>query len=176
MKRLIILLLPTILFATPAQVMIIRNAETPAENTSTISLKGRERAAAFTQYFKGAPEVNFYGLPVAMYVGRDANETAQTLQPLAESIDLTLNSSYGKNDLTQLSREILSHTDYEGHTILVCWPAENIPQLAKNLGAKKIPKKWDANEYDRIWILTFSDEGEVTFKNHPQKLLYGDSK
>jgi hypothetical protein len=87
-----------------------------------------------------------------------------------------LNDSYSSSNSEALSKEILNNPDFEAHTVVVCWPAEQIPALARHLGAKKTPKKWEANDHDRFWILTYSDDGLVTFKNQPQKLLYGDTK
>jgi len=173
MKRFLILLLPTILFAAPAQVILIRHAETP-EGTNSLSLKGRERAAAFVPFFNSTPEANFYGLPTAIFAPSDAPDAKQTVQLLSDKIAVPLTNTYLIKQVDQLSQEILTNPDYEGHMVLVCTRQEQIPALAAKLGAKKTPKKWDADSYDRMWILTFSDAGEVTFKNLPQKLLFGD--
>ncbi len=175
MKRLLILLLPTILFATPAQVILIRHAEKPS-TTESLSLKGRERAAAFVPFFKSAPEVNFYGQPTAIFTPSNSPVAIQTVQTLAESIRVPLTKTYTTDQVNQLTQELLTNPDHEGHMILICADQEQLPQIAAKLGAKKAPKSWEEESYDKLWILTFNDAGEVTFKNMPQKLLYGDSK
>ncbi len=49
MKRLLLLLLPTMLLATPAQVIIIRHGETPESTTITLQLKGE----GVVDYYEG---------------------------------------------------------------------------------------------------------------------------
>jgi hypothetical protein len=175
MKRLLVLLLPTILFAAPAQVILLRHAEKPSA-TPSLSLKGRERAAAFVPFFNSAPEVNFNGLPTAIFTPSDSLASVQTMQLLSEDIGVPLTKSYSTQQTNQLVDEILHNPDHEGHMLLICSGDSQIPKIAAKLGAKKAPKNWGEDDYDKLWILTFSDQGEVNFQNIPQKLLFGDSK
>jgi len=156
------LLIPTLLLATPAQVILLRHAEN--------QLKGRERASAFVPFFQGSPAVLANGLPAALYASAAA---LQTLSPLSEKIDTPIQQF--SNPAT-LASDILNNPDYEGKTIVVCSTHAQLPSLAALLGAKKAPKKWDEDTYDRLWILNFNDEGQVAFQDLPQKLLYGDSR
>lgn len=171
MKRLLAFLLPTILFAVPAQVILIRHGEIP-EGTPTLSLKGRERAHAFVPFFQGAPDVNAYGLPVAIFVPKESPHCAQTMEPLSENIRVPVTKKYAFTQIDQLAKEIINNPDYEGHMILVCWPNSTLPELALKLGAKKAPQRWEDQTFDRLWVLTMESK---EFKNLPQKILYGDS-
>ena len=60
-------------------------------------------------------------------------------------------------------------------TILISWRHSTIPDLAKTLGATSAPAKWEDNVYDRVWQLSFDDNGKVAFLNRPQRLLPGDA-
>jgi hypothetical protein len=169
MKRLIFLILPTLLCAAPAQVILMTHAESSED---VLSLKGRMRAAALAPFFKGAPEVNFNGPPSAIYATSEL--AAHTLEPL--SVDLEVPISMYRSSPENLALEILTNPDFEANTVLVCRPASDLPTLAKKLGAKKAPKSWSSDSHDRIWIISYNETGEISFQNISQKLLYGDSK
>lgn len=171
MKRFLSLFVSCSIFAMPAQVILITHAE-PTPSESTLSLRGRERAAAYIPFFKGSPDVNFNGLPSAIFAS--SHLTALTVQPLASDLEIPVNSRH--TSTTDLAQEILTNPDYEGHTVLICRPAAEIPTLAKALGVKKHPKKWSEESHDRLWVVSFNELGEASFQNLPQKLLYGDSK
>jgi len=170
MKRLLLLLLPLSLMAVPAQVVIIRNAETSSESDA-LSLKGRERAVALDPFFQGTPSVLFFGLPIAIF----ANEsTKETVSSLANAIDVPVTDHFVSTK--ELSKEILTNPDYEGRMVLACLPQDQIAEFAKMLGAKKAPKKWSKDSHDRVWTITFDEQEKIVFNDLPQKLLFGDSE
>lgn len=167
------------LFSMPSQVVLIRHAEkTPSENY--LSLKGRQRAAALIPTFLGLPSLLHYGPPTAIYVMKSGLKTpsirwAQTVEGLANELNISLNNQYNRRETEQLVQEIKQIEEYEGKMVLICWSHGELPKLAAQFGAKNAPKKWPKEVFDRFWILTFEDDGTVTFKDLPQKLLYGDS-
>jgi hypothetical protein len=170
MKRLLFLLLPLSLLAAPAQIILIRNAETSPDQTA-LSLKGRLRSIALAPFFQGAPSVLFYGLPIAIFAGEESKETVASL---SDAIDVPVSEKFRTPQA--LANELLTNPDYEGRMVLVCWPHEQMAELAGRLGAKKAPKKWSNDSFDRLWTLTFDDKDKVVFNDLPQKLLYGDSE
>ncbi len=88
---------------------------------------------------------------------------------------ISIVDKFSKSQVQPLVNEILNNPDYEGKLVLICWSHGDMPQIASLFGAKKLPKAWPGHAYDRLWILTFDEEGNVDFKDLPQKLLYGDS-
>lgn len=166
-------------FATPAQVILIRHAE-KNQSGSHLSLKGRQRAAALVPTFLGAPYLLHFGPPAAIYLRKASTNApavrwAQTVINLADELGIPIKGEYSKTDAAALVEEIMQSEEYEGKMVLVCWSHGGMPKLAELFGAKKAPKKWTKNVYDRFWILTFSENGDVAFEDRPQKLLYGDS-
>lgn len=178
MKRAFFLLVPFFLFATPAQVILMRHAEN-VPSSKNLSLRGRERANAFVPFFQGSPTVLSYGLPAAIFAAAPSYEdpsprSIQTVLPLCKELSLSLMDHFTARQTQQLADELLNNSDYEGKMVLVCWPHEQLPLIAQLLGAKKAPAKWADETYDRLWVLDFKEE-EVSFKNIPQKLLFGDA-
>lgn len=169
MKRLFFLFLPLSLMATPAQVLLMRHAET-SQDSSSLTLKGRERATALDPFFQGNPTTLFYGLPTAIFAKDYCKET---VAPLSKAIHISITDHYSTTKA--LSSEILTNPDFEGKMVLVCTTAEEMVDLAKLLGAKKAPKKLAQNAYDRLWAITFEDNEKIAFNDLPQKLLYNDS-
>jgi hypothetical protein len=169
MKQLLYFLLPLSLLAVPAQVILIRNAES-SPDSSALSLKGRERAMALDPFFQGTPSVLFYGLPTAIFAHESSKETVTYLSSAINIPVLEDCSNAG-----ELANELLNNPDFEGKMVLVCWPQEQLADLATKLGAKKAPKKWSKDSFDRLWTITFDERDKVVFNDLPQKLLYGDS-
>ena len=99
----------------------------------------------------------------------------ETVQPLARAVHEKVLDEYADADFAKLAHELLTDPKYSGKTILICWHHGEIPTLAKALGANDAPDKWKGEEFDRVWELTFAD-GQVRFKNLPEKALPGDSE
>ena len=173
MKSILLLLVPVLLSATPAQVVLIRHAE-KHDAGDTLSLKGRERAMALVPFFSGNPKVLSYGLPAAVYAA-PLTRTVQTVKPLAENVKISVIDKFAKTQIQPLVNEVLNNPDYEGKMVVICWSHNDMPEIASLLGEKKPPKTWSEKTYDRMWVLNFDDAGNVSLKDLPQKLLYGDS-
>jgi hypothetical protein len=167
-------------FAQPAEVIIIRHAEKPEEG-SELSLKGRERAAALAPYFAGNADLLKFGTPIAVYAQAQKKETssvrsAETVQPFAESIHVKISNAFTREQWPDMVDEIKHQKRYEGHTVVICWEHNVIPEIAATFGAEDAPHKWKGDTYDRAWVLTFTTDGHCTFRDLPQRLMYGDSE
>lgn len=167
------------LSAMPSQIILMRHAEKGSPGTY-LSLKGRQRAAALVPTFLGSPALLHYGPPAAIYVMKSGRKGpafrwSQTVMSLADELNQPLNNRYDRREIEELVKEIKETEEYEGKMVLVCWSHGELPKLAALFGAKKAPKKWTREVFDRFWILTFDEKGEATFQDLPQKLLYGDS-
>lgn len=164
--------------ALPAQVFIIRHAEKPSHGND-LDTRGRERAAALAPYFLNAKELQRYGLPVAIYAQRPSSEDPslrpiQTATPIAEALGLKVDTTFDHKHFSRLAQEIRTRPEYDGKTVLIAWEHHAIPELARKLGARNVPKKWDGDVFDRVWIITYSGK-QVAFQDIPQRLLFGDS-
>jgi hypothetical protein len=50
-----------------------------------------------------------------------------------------------------------------------------IPKLAQDLRATDAPDSWKGSVFDRVWQITYDEQGKATIENRPQQLLSGDS-
>jgi hypothetical protein len=108
-------------FAQPAEVVIIRHAEKP-EDGNEQSVKGRERAGALAPYFAGNADLLKFGAPIAIYAQAQKKETssvrsAETVQPLAESIHVKISDAFTRDQWPAMVDEIKHQKQYEGHTV-----------------------------------------------------------
>ncbi len=163
--------------AQPAHVVIIRHAEKPPEG-SELSLKGRERAAALSPYFRGdALKVN---TPIAIYA-QTAKHTGssvrpiETVTPLANALHVKIDESFARDDYKSLVEHILHEKKYHGHTVLICWEHNVIPHMAEAFGVADAPKDWKGKAFDRAWVISFNGHEKPTFRDESQQLMYGDS-
>ncbi len=165
--------------AAPAEVIIIRHAEKPAEGPE-LNLRGQERAAALVPYFLGTPEVLEHQTPVAIYAqavkkASSSRRAIETVKPLADTLKLHVIDKFTREEFQAMVNEILSKPEYEGHTVLICWEHKVIPEMAKAFHAEGAPDSWPGEVYDRTWIITFKAGAAPTCRTVPQKLLFGDS-
>ena len=58
--------------------------------------------------------------------------------------------------------------------MLIAWTQEHLPELAEELGVPN-PPNWDNDAYDRVWVITYGENGDAQLRDLPQKLLPGDS-
>jgi hypothetical protein len=164
-------------FSAPTQVIIIRHAEKPPSGDD-LNAKGRMRAAALVPYFQEAPEVLEFKTPVAIYAQKSTDShksrrPVDTVKGLAKALNQEL-IQYHREDAMVMVKDIMAKPEYEGKMVLICWSHTGIPDMAKAFGVKD-PPAWPDNVFDRDWIITFN-KGAASFKNVPQKLMYGDSE
>lgn len=164
--------------AGPAQVIIIRHGEKP-QSGSDLSPRGYERAQALVGFFQNNPAVTQYGAPAAIYAEKPKPDGSQvrpleTVQPLAESLGLQVNTGYKKADASGLAQAILSDPAYRGKMVLISWEHHMIPAIAQAFGMSQTPD-WANDVFDRAWILNFDGGKPVSLQNVPQRLLPGDS-
>jgi hypothetical protein len=165
--------------AMPGQVLIIRHAEKPAQGNS-LSLKGKERAAALAPFFIGTPELLTFGAPIVIYAQRPSNQEpslrpVETVKPLGMALDSIVLTTYSHDEINELVEEIKTKPEYQMKMVLICWEHHDIPQIAKAFGKVDCPKKWNDSVFDRVWMLIFNQDETISFKDMPQQLMYGDS-
>lgn len=174
--------------AAPAQVILIRHAEKPAQGNQ-LSEQGFRRAEALAWFFQTSAAVKKHGTPAAIYAAAPKHEDSsirslQTVRPLADALGLEPIVKFTRGQAHKLAADIMENPAYDGRMVLVCWQHGNlfdiVLELAEYSGVSQavlnsLPGEWPDGIYDRVWILDLS-RGQVTgFKDIPQNLLPGDS-
>jgi hypothetical protein len=177
------------------RIFVIRHAEKPdAElgirgineqgeiDPASLSTRGWQRAGALVTAFcrPGATEHNL-PRPLRIYAanrqadGKLSLRSIQTVRPLAEKLELTINSQFGKGNEAALAKE----TSEGMSPVLICWAHEGIPEIASSImstaGGGAIPQVWPSSRYDLIWSFTRTERG-WQFAQLPQLLLAGDNR
>lgn len=165
--------------AFPAQVIILRHAEKPEVSSPDLSEKGFQRARALARLFDVHPQLASNGTPdfifSTLYIpGDTSRRTYQTVEPLAERLNLVINNSYPKEDFHDLADEILKSPKYNGRSIVISWTHKRIPDFAKALGSAPADK-WKSEVFDRLWVIQYDHKGRAKSFELPQKMLPGDS-
>jgi hypothetical protein len=166
-------------WATPAQVLIIRHGEKPAQGND-LSAKGEERAKALVSFFKTNPEVTQYGTPVAIYaMAPDDSEDPsrrpiETITPLAESLGLKILTPFARDEVEDLANEILSNPQYDGKMVLICWEHKKIDKLTHKLGVDPEPDEWPDDVFNQVWEIDYSQGQVAHFRQYSQHVLPGD--
>ncbi len=176
LATILFLVLAQAAFCMPSRVLVIRTAEVEGQK---LSLRGQIRAVTLTPFFLETDYLKTYGIPVAIFALKRSFEIPniaciETVTPLADKLGITIDSSYGAEELEKLANEIKNNPAFTGKTVLVCWDNERVNFLAEHLGVRPRPLPWPNEVFDRIWIMDFRPKS-VEFRNYPQRLLYGDS-
>ena len=164
----------------PATILIIRHAEKPPDESPSTELspEGKERAKALHQLFEATDKrPNPFPRPDFIFAARNSKQSqrpVETVIPLAKELHLPVNADYSNEDFPKLAEEILRHSKYAGKTILICWHHGTIPELAHQLKASGTPNSWKGTAFNRVWQITFDEEGKTDFRVRPQKLLAKD--
>lgn len=167
--------------ARPAEVLIIRHAEKPADkNAIDLNEKGFARATALAQIFERQPNLAQFGLPVqffaAAYIpGSTSRRTIQTLTPLAQKLQVNIDSTFAKDKYLPMVQKILNDPAYNNKVVMIAWVHSAIVELAQAFGSAPA-NFWSDTSFDRIWVIRFNPDGTVVSKDIPQALLPGDSQ
>ena len=164
-----------------AVVLIIRHAGKPASG-SGLSPAGRQRAAAYAEYF-GNYRLETQPLPLdTLIAAADTAESERsrlTLEPLSGACHLPIDTRFKDQDFKRLARALRSQPG--GRNILICWHHEEMPGLIHALGADPdwlLPKgEWPEAVYDWVIQLQYDGRGYLipgTARRINQNLMPGD--
>ncbi len=135
------------------KIVLIRHAEKP-DDGDNLSCKGLNRSLAL-------PGVLYprFGRPDYTYVAKvSAGSSAghvrmlETIMPFAVKYDLSISDKYDEDDVAGLAKDILKR---EG-TVLVVWDHARLESVARALGVVSTTLTWSPDDYDGIWVITFS--------------------
>jgi hypothetical protein len=99
----------------------------------------------------------------------------ETITPLSKALHEEIDNRFAEEDGDKLAHSLLTDPKYAGKVVLIAWHHGKIPELAKALGAKNAPDKWDPAVFDRVWEITYDGKG-ATWQDLPEKALEGDSE
>jgi broad specificity phosphatase PhoE len=139
------------------QILLMRHAEKPDDPLDpNLSPAGRERAEKLVRYI---PET--FGKPAWLFasaISKHSQRPFETIDPLAKSIDVPIDTSFADQDYAALAQELAANPRYDGKLILICWHHGNIPPLAHALKAKHgdYPNPWDPNVFNLILSFDFN--------------------
>jgi len=145
----------------PAQIILIRHAEKPADAEDPhLSPAGVKRAQRLVSFVRTNRVVTRFGLPVAVFAtqttkNENGQRTQETVAPLARALKLPVQTPFLGKDYAGLAKLILGNPAYAGKTVLICWNHEEITQLAAALGVKPEPPKWKGDVFDRVYIISY---------------------
>ena len=145
----------------PAQIILIRHAEKPADpNDPHLSRAGVQRAERLVSFIRTNPALTRFGLPVAVFATRttkhdNGQRTQETVAPVAKALKLPVQTPYLGADYSALAKLVLATPAYAGKTVLICWNHEEIPQLAAALGVSPRPPKWKGSVFDRVYLISY---------------------
>jgi broad specificity phosphatase PhoE len=140
--------------AQPSQVLIIRHAEKPDDDSIHLSPNGQKRAEALPRLFMKSldrpvpfPKPDFL---FATKMSSHGNRPVETVTPLARALNLDINAWFKDDEFAQLATELLTNPRYAGKTVLVCWHHGTIPKLAEKLKAEDVPDHWKELVFDKV--------------------------
>ena len=147
----------------PAQIILIRHAEKPADPADPhLSRAGVKRAEQLVPFITTDPAMTKFGLPVAVFATRttkhdDGQRTQETVAPLARALNLPVQTPYLGKEYAALAKLILADPAYAGKTVIICWNHDAIPQLAAALGVTPAPPKWKGSVFDQVYVIAYHD-------------------
>ena len=153
------------LHATPANIIIIRHGEKPKDkNDNHLTPAGRERAERLPEFLEQNPELAKVGPPSFLFAAHLTKEghglrTIETLEPLAKSLKLKIETPFQSDDAKKLAAQLLSKKKYNDKTVLICWTHEYIPELIESLGIRPAPAKLPDECYDHVYLIRYTDQG-----------------
>jgi hypothetical protein len=163
-------------YCMPAQVLIIRHAEKPATGPD-LSDRGYLRAEKLVGLFTNDLRFQDFGKIAAIFAMAPSSSSGskraiQTVQPLSKALNLVVNTTFTKLQISELVSEISNAQEYSGKTVLICWEHNVILNIAEAFGLVN-PPDWPSSIFDRVWKL---EPSTSKFENLPQKLLDGDDQ
>ncbi|KAJ5548360.1 phosphoglycerate mutase family protein [Penicillium frequentans] len=130
-------------------VYLIRHGEKPSNGSDGLSAAGLERAQCLK---------NVFGASSGYDIGHIMAETPKssgsrqrpydTVEPLAEELGLTVDTSCGKTDYSCV-KDVVDAYDGDGN-ILICWEHDALTNIVEELGDDDAPDYPD-DSYNIIW-------------------------
>lgn len=140
----------------PKRIILMRHADkTDDPDDRDLSDTGVERAKRLATYI---PET--FGKPdiiVATAGSKHSDRPKETVEPLADALDLKIQDYFEKDEISDLVGEILNDPDFKNKTVVICWHHKELPAIAALLGAPpdSYPDPWPKGAYNIILDLQY---------------------
>ncbi|KAE8353080.1 hypothetical protein BDV28DRAFT_133841 [Aspergillus coremiiformis] len=130
-------------------VYLIRHGEKPNDGGNGLSAQGLQRAQCLRSVFGKDSGYNIgYILAQTPKNNGKRNRPYKTIQPLAEDLGLTVDTSCDRDDPKCVKKAVM---DYEGEgNILICWEHDALTDIVKKLGGDNAPT-YPNDRFDVIW-------------------------
>jgi len=176
------------------KIMLMRHAEKPAKDGAplgvtlegerskeSLRVRGWQRAGALVGLLAPADHAQLVSLATPHFLfaskplrRKGSRRPIETITPLAERLELKINSSFERSECESMVDEVCSCRG----VVLICWQREYIPEIASHiLGSKKVaPTNWPEDRFDMIWVFDLDRaSNRYKFKQVPQNLLADDA-
>ena len=160
---------------------------TPIKKVTQVSCDVKSgKTGRFTGKFKSTKEkagATLFPVPDFLFAAQSTTSShrpVETITPLSQALNLTINTPYSDNAYTQQAQEILDAPEvYGGKVVLICWHHGKAPDLAQAFGVSKKDLKpwspWQPTVFDLIFQITWPTSTTVNFVVSYQQLLFGDT-
>jgi hypothetical protein len=148
------------------KVVIIRHGEKPVEGDN-LSCQGLNRALELSEVLHKKIGVPAYTYVPAPSLGKSTARARmyQTIVPFAAKYNLTINTDYDVKDAKGIAQTVL---DKSG-TVLLVWEHNMIPEIVRKLGVKDTNLAWSDNDFDSMWIVSFTN-GKVALTKESEHI------
>ncbi|GIK03809.1 hypothetical protein Aspvir_007883 [Aspergillus viridinutans] len=135
--------------AAKPTVYLIRHGEKPSDGGNGLSAQGLERAQCLRTVFGSASSYNI-GYIMAQTPKSDGSRARpyETVEPLAEDLGLTVDTSCDRDD-PKCVRDVVDSYTGSGN-ILICWEHDALTDIVDKLGDDDAPTYPD-DRFDLIW-------------------------
>lgn len=147
--------------STPQKIILIRHGEKP-DKGDNLSCEGLNRSLQLSDVL-----YKKFGVPNAIFVpslnlGKSTNGARmyQTIVPFAVKYNLKIDTKYDADDI----KGIADGVQKQSGTVLLVWEHKAISKIVKALGINDAGK-WDDNDFDGIWIITYKNGSPVLSKD-----------
>jgi hypothetical protein len=145
------------------KVVLIRHAEKPAKGYN-LTCQGLNRSLQLAPLLHSR-----FGLPSAIYVPAlgqgDTTKHArmfQTIVPFAAKYNLLISTPFHEDDTAQLAQRIRQQKG----TVFVVWEHSRLAAIAHSLGVRDALLHWHDDDYDSLWIVTWTNGQAVLTQDH----------
>ncbi|KAI5116830.1 hypothetical protein M0805_003722 [Coniferiporia weirii] len=139
----------------PNTVYLIRHGEKPADGSNGLSPQGKLRAECLVNVFNATSGYDIgYILAERPKSSGARMRPLETVEPLAESLGLTVDTSCSKEDSSCVASAIAAFSAASSANILICWEHGHLTDIVRALGVpKRAAPKYPGRTYDTIWTL-----------------------
>jgi hypothetical protein len=144
------------------QIIFIRHGEKP-EKGDNLTCQGLNRSLQLPTII-----VSKFGIPDFIYApslitGQFTKRSRmfQTVTPLAIKYNISINSNYDEKDSAGIANDLKN----KNGTVLVVWEHKAIIPIVRSLGITNEQLIWSDDDYNSIWIVTFSKGVAVLTKD-----------